>query len=406
MWVLAAVAAVAAAGCRKNKPLPARPAEAKLDYARELPPGQVALRKVSAGEHPNFAAGLLGAANLEALRASVGHSLDYLSRPSSRNAYPYLDVTHERAVATLVALRRVINDPALLADAGRLNGVMAQQFDVYQSIGAPAPDNSRHTGKVLFTGYFTPTYDASLTRTETFRWPLYRRPGDLPVDASGESARYHSRTEIEGGGRLAGQEIVWLKDRWQAYVVTVQGSARLRLPDGRILELGYHGHNGHEYASPAMKMVEDGLIRRDEVSADTLRDYFARHPQLMDRYLWHNPRTVFFTERPGGPFGSLNVPVTPMATIATDKKVYPPALPAFVDLPPAAGGGGVRQFMLDQDTGGAIRAAGRCDLYMGVGEDAERQAGRQLSEGELYYLVLKAEWVPQYLPAQPGRRAE
>ena len=178
--------------------------------------------------------------------------------------------------------------------------------------------------------------------------------------------------------------------------MTVQGSARLRLPDGRVLELGYHGHNGHDYASPAMKMVEDGLVRKEDVSAATLRDYFAKHPQLMDRYLWHNPRTVFFTERPGGPFGSLNVPVTPGATIATDKKVYPPALPAYVNV------GRLRQFMVDQDTGGAIRAAGRCDLYMGVGDEAERRAGQQLSEGELYYLVVKEAFVPQYLPARAG----
>jgi len=126
-----------------------------LDYARELPPGQVALRKVSPGEHPDFAAALAGAANLDALRAAIGHSLDYLSRPSSRAAYPYLDVTHDRAVATLVALRQVLDDAALRADPARLNAVMAERFDVYQSIGAPAADNSHYTGKVLFTGYFT-----------------------------------------------------------------------------------------------------------------------------------------------------------------------------------------------------------------------------------------------------------
>jgi membrane-bound lytic murein transglycosylase A len=378
-------------GCRKPPPpSPAAP-PAKLDYARELPPGQVALRKVSPGEYPDFAAGLLRAGNLDALRAAVGNSLAYLSRPGSRNAYPYLDVTHDRAVATLEAFRELLNDPSLLSDASRLNNAIAQRFDVYKSLGAPAPDNARYTGRVLFTGYFTPTYDASLTRTDEFRYPLYRRPADLPADASGEALPYYTRAEIEGRGMLAGDEIVWLKDRWQAYTVTVQGSARLRLRDGRILELGYAGNNGREYASPAMKMVDDGLIRKQDVSAATLRDYFARNPQLMDKYLWHNPRTVFFAERPGGPYGSLNVPVTPLATIATDKKVYPPALPAFVVIPPGpdARGGPWHQFMLDQDTGGAIRAAGRCDLYLGVGDEAERRAGDQLGEGELFYFAVK-----------------
>jgi membrane-bound lytic murein transglycosylase A len=85
--------------------------------------------------------------------------------------------------------------------------------------------------------------------------------------------------------------------------------------------------------------------------------------------------------------------VTPLATIATDKKVYPPALPALVAIPPGpeSRGGPWHQFMLDQDTGGAIRAAGRCDLYVGVGDEAERRAGEQLGEGELFYFAVKQE---------------
>jgi membrane-bound lytic murein transglycosylase A len=151
-----------------------------------------------------------------------------------------------------------------------------------------------------------------------------------------------------------------------------------------------------------MKMVSDGVLGKEQVSADALRRYFAGHPQDMNTYLWHNPRTVFFAERPGGPFGSLNVPVTPRATIATDKKVYPPGLPAMVVLrqplsPPAArrvkftrgGWEPAHLLVLDQDTGGAIRAAGRCDVYLGVGGEAEREAGDLLAEGELYYLVAK-----------------
>ena len=389
-WVIASGLLVIGPGCAGKKPV-APAAVSALDYARELPPGTVALRKIPPSEYPDFSAGAR-AANLDAVVGAIGNSLAYLGRPSTQAAYPYLDITHERAVATLRALREVLNDPAVRADSAVLNRRIAERFDVYASIGAPRADGPGYTGRVLFTGYFTPTYEASLTRSGPFQWPLYRRPADLVTGAGGETlgrrshdgtvVPYYTRPEIEGG-KLAGNEIVWLTDRWEAYVVTVQGSARLRLRDGRILELGYAGHNGHEYKSPAMQMVADGVIRKDQVSAATLRDYFARNPAAMDRYLWHNPRTVFFAERPGGPFGSLNVPVTPMATLATDKKVYPPALPAFVDAGPW------KQFMLDQDTGGAIRAAGRGDLYMGVGEEAGRRAGEQLGEGKLYYLVVK-----------------
>ena len=396
------VALVIAPGCARKKPAP-EPLAAPLDYAHELPPGTVALRKISPGEYPDFSAAVT-APNLDAVVGAIGNSLAYLSRPSSRNAYPYLDVTHDRAVASLVALRELLNDPAVRANPNLLNQRILERFDVYTSVGAPRANGPGYTGKVLFTGYFTPTYEASLTRTGPFQWPLYRRPADLVSDAGGETlgrrtpdgqvVPYYSRAEIEGGGKLAGIEVVWLKDRWEAYVVTGQGSARLRLRDGRILELGYAGHNGHQYESPAMKMVADGVLRKEEISAAALRDHFAKHPGAMDKYLWHNPRTVFFADRPGGPFGSLNVPVTPMATIATDKKVYPPAMPAFIDTQRApAGKAAWKQFMLDQDTGGAIRAAGRGDIYMGVGDEAEQRAGEQLSEGRLYYLALKPELV-------------
>ncbi|MGH7215389.1 MAG: MltA domain-containing protein, partial [Tepidisphaeraceae bacterium] len=215
---------------------------------------------------------------------------------------------------------------------------------------------------------------------------------------------YYTRRQIESpNGPLAGQELVWLKDRWDAYVITVQGSARLRLADqnGKIHEVGYAGQNGYPYTSPGKQMVADGVIPREKLTLRGLRDHFRSDPAAMDKYLALNERYVFFAERPGGPFGSLNVPVTTMATIATDKQVYPRAMPAFLIVPVPSNETGAtapfRGFMMDQDTGGAIRAAGRTDIYMGVGEAAERVAGQQLHPGELYYIALKPERVARYL---------
>jgi membrane-bound lytic murein transglycosylase A len=217
----------------------------------------------------------------------------------------------------------------------------------------------------------------------------------------GKLVPYYTRAEIEGGV-LAGQELVWLTTRWEAYVVTVQGSGRLRLPDGRIYEVGFTGQNGYNYVSAGDRMVADGVIARDQVNLKSLGDYFAAHPADMDKYLSTNPRTVFFAERRGGPYGSLNEPVTPMATIATDKEqhdIYPRAMAAFLTstAPNAGGSAGVGSgFYLDQDTGGAIRAAGRCDIYMGVGPAAEERAGSELNEGQLYYIALKPELVQKW----------
>jgi len=317
-------------------------------------------------------------------------------------------------VATLRAL------DALALAAGQSNATpewidqqIRASYEVYQSVGAPAADNSGYTGEVRFTGYFTPIYDASMTRGGAYQWPIYKRPADLVSDpvtgvvqgrrqADGTIVPYYTRAQIEGGV-LAGQELCWLTNRFEAYVVTVQGSGRLRMPDGSIFEVGYAGQNGYEYKSAAEQMVADGVIGADQVSLKTLHDYFDAHPADMDKYLAANPRTVFFRAAPGGPYGSLNVPVTPMATIATDKEdhdIYPRAMAAFlvVSMPQPSGEmAPFRGFLLDQDTGGAIRASGRCDIYMGIGPQAEDLAGRELTEGQMYYIAIKPELVGQYL---------
>ena len=405
-------ALLTAAGCRQAPPPPAATVK-PLDYARELPPGELALRKIPPEQYPDFSR---MQTDRSALARSVDNSLLYLSAPSSQRFFPYLDITHARAVATLKALRALASDPA--AD---LNAEVRRRFDVYQSVGAPAADGpAGYSNEVLFTGYFTPIYDASLTRAGEFQWPLYKRPADLVSDETGEAVyrradgspatppspggapalapvatnRYWTRAEVEGDGKLRGRELVWLKSRWEAYVVTVQGSARLRLTDGRTYEIGFAGTNGHPYVSPGRQMLADGVITRDQLSLKGLGQYFAEHPDQMDRYLWLNPRTTFFVERRGGPFGKLNVPVTAFATLATDKEVYPRAMPAFLvtSVPASAGGGGTSPFsgvMLDQDAGGAIRSAGRADIYMGVGPQAEQMAGAQLHPGRLYYLAVR-----------------
>jgi membrane-bound lytic murein transglycosylase A len=394
-------------GCKTQQP----PAPA-INFNQELPAGQMALRKISPGEYPDFSHQIR---DLAALRQSVQNNLAYLNAPSSRQFYPYLDISHERAVATQQALLKLLDTPQALSGGG-WNRAIADNFEVYKSIGAPNPTGG-YTGRVLFTGYFTPIYDASLTRQGPYQYPLYKRPADLVTDPAnpeiaqrktpdGQLVPYYTRSEIEGPDHpLAGQELVWLKSRWETYVITVQGSARLRLTDGKIYEIGYAGLNGYPYTSPGQQMIADGVIRKDQLSNKTLQSYFQSHPQAMDHYLSLNRRYVFFTERTGGPFGALNVPVTPFASIATDKAVYPRAMPAFLSVPVPINELGQTQlfkgFMMDQDRGGAIRAAGRCDIYMGVGEQAGRIAGHQLHEGELYYIAIRPDRMDQFASPPP-----
>ena len=179
------------------------------------------------------------------------------------------------------------------------------------------------------------------------------------------------------------------------YIAHVQGSAKLRMPDGEIITVGYAANNGHDYVSVAKALVADGRIPSDRMSLAAMIEYFKRHPDQVDRYTQRNPRYVFFRIAEETPHGSLNEPVTPMRTIATDKSIFPRAALAFISttLPQAGRAGVVKRpyegFVLDQDTGGAIRAPGRCDIYMGEGDEAGYLAGQTYQEGQLYYLFLK-----------------
>jgi membrane-bound lytic murein transglycosylase A len=353
-------------------------AEIVPDYTRELAPGQMALRKiVDPNRLPNFSAGY---ANRDGLAQAVDRSLEYMAKPSSKQYYPYLDISHERCVKSLKAFRHLLGQ---VTSGAELHQKILAQFDVYESVGWDG------SGTVLFTAYCEPIYKGSLIPTAEYKYPLYRLPKDLvkekdgtPVGRrmpSGEITSYYSRREIDEGQILKGMELVYLKDPVEVYIIHVQGSARITLPDGKEMRIGYAGKTDRPYTSIGKEMIKDGKIAKSELSLQKIKEFFKKNPTVVRDYLNRNESYVFFTERIGGPYGSLNVPLTPMHSIATDKSVFPRAGIAYA----------MSNFMLDQDTGGAIRSAGRADLFYGSGPAAENKAGHTHQEGRLYYIFLK-----------------
>ena len=383
--VLSFVICVASLGCQKPARTLAMPVIEK-DYDRPLPPGALALRKLTdPATYPRFADAWYKAKGVS-LRRAVERSIDYLNKPSSRNTYPVGPITHETALASLHLFLEVLDEAA---SPEALDALIRENFDVYVSVGCDG------AGTVLFTGYYSPIFDGSRERSQQYPYALYRLPPGFEKDENGDPAGgpWFAREEIERGDLLAGQEIVWLGDRFEAYVVSVQGSGFIRLAGGPLYEIGYAGHNGHEYTSVARAMVADGSIAPREMSLDAMIRYFADHPDEMDDYLYRNERFIFFQEAEGGPYGCLGQPVTAYHSVATDKDIFPRASLAFVDthIPndPGRSMRMFRSFVLDQDRGAAIRAPGRCDIYMGVGEEAGKMAGFTQSEGRLYYLFAK-----------------
>ncbi|MEO0513944.1 MAG: MltA domain-containing protein [Planctomycetota bacterium] len=381
------LAATLLPGCRK----PEVAAPDAPDYARPLPAGSAALREVTDDRRDRLleetAAQLTDAAFVEAL----GRSYDWFRIESTKQFFPTEGITHARARASVEKLFELTD----IADARVRADQLDAAFNVYESVGYNGQ------GVVLFTGYFSPEFTASRTRTGRYQYPLYSRPDDLVTDPAsgavlgqrqpgGGLTTYPTRQQIEAGNLLAGQELVYLPSRLDAYSIEVNGSAKLQLTTGGTLFVGYAGTNGRDYTSIGRLLVADGVLDPNTVTMPAIRNHFQQNPRQLDDYIRQNQRFVFFKEYAGSdwPAGSLGFRVTPQRSLATDKKIFPRGGAVLVSttLP---GGQPYRQLMVDQDTGGAIRAPGRADLYFGIGQRAQQLSGAQAAEGRLFYLFLK-----------------
>jgi membrane-bound lytic murein transglycosylase A len=383
-------------GCWRGqkKAPPTKPAVAK-DYNRQLAPGEQALVEVPITDVPDLS---LTSNDRVALQQAIRHSLAFLSKPSADMKFPIGsrngEITRDQVTRSLQALAELLQSTT---DNAQLNAGIKSRFRALMSVGFDGQ------GGVLFTGYYTPIFNASTTRDNVFKYPIYKRPSDL-VNATNQDAiamrrnsdgsmtPYPSRAELETSGALNGLEFLYFADPYEAYIVEVQGSAKVILPTGSMMEVGFSGTNNHKYHPIAMDLVNEGKIRKEDLNLPNVRKYFKENPNELDSYRKRNPRFIFFTQVKGGPFGSLGQPVTTDVTVATDKTIFPAGAACIVDTTAAFTNGTKGNYAglrLDQDSGGGIRAAGRCDLFMGEGETAEARAGHQFAEGKLYYLLLK-----------------
>lgn len=391
-------------GCQKEQ-------QVKPDYNKPLPPGASALRLLL--DHAQWP-DLKGPWEQrdENLATAINRSEAWFAKPSTKSFFPIYDVTHLRARTSVYAFGHLLERAQ---SASEFEQLVRENFDCYTSVGY---DNK---GSVLFTGYYTPIFKASQTATAKYRFPLYKKPKDLEVEpltgkvlgkkVGGGYQPFATRAEIESSDMLAGTELVWLPDRLDQYIIQVNGSAKLEMADGSVMYVGYAGNNGHEYTGLGATLIEEGVIEPERLSLASIRQHFQGKPAELERYIQMNDRYVFFTEYDGAnwPSGSLGVQVTPTVSLATDKDVFPRGGIVVVETRKTPLNGtpsDFNQIMLDQDTGGAIRAAGRGDIYYGVGPDAERNAGGQFAEGRLYYFFLKhgktLEWRRRLDQAQPA----
>ena len=240
--------------------------------------------------------------------------------------------------------------------------------------------------KPLFTGYFEPELNGALRPDSRYRFPLYKMP---PEARSAPS--WLSRREIETTDALVGRglEIAWVDDPVELFFLQVQGSGRIRLPDGRSLRVGYQGANGHQYRSVGTELVRRGIFDAHQVSAQVIKNWVRRNPIDGLELLRHNPSYVFFREISDvpahkGPLGAMNRSVTALRSVAVDPRFVPLGAPVWLE---KAGEAPMNRLMVAQDTGSAIKGAQRADIFFGTGDEAGRQAGRLRDDGRMYVLL-------------------
>jgi len=329
----------------------------------------------------------------EKLLQGISYSIKYLQSNKAEldyQNYPIPEITRDRVYRSLIRFQELLNT---LPSQQEFQQAIESEFTCYQSVGKDG------LGTVHFTGYFEPVYRASAIPTPEYPYPLYKKPSDFD---SWEKP-HPTRLELEGedglgkNTLLSGYELVWLGDRLEAFLIQVQGSARLELTDGSIMTVGYDASTDYEYVSIGSELVKDGKFQPEEITLPVLLDYFREYPEELNKYLPRNNRLIFFRETNGAPpTGSIGVPVIGDRSIATDKTLMPPGglvlIKTTIPYVNELGEIEMRQvskYMLDQDTGSAIKGAGRVDIFLGSGEEAGDRAGVMSATGELYYLLLK-----------------
>ncbi len=271
----------------------------------------------------------------------------------------------------------------------------------------------QNAGRAFLTGYFEPELQGSRERSEQFTIPVLAKPDDLvPLFADTHRAAhnheltsgrqsadgivaYDDRKAIESGALSGrGLEILYLADRFDTYIMHVQGSGRVVLPDGTAVRLAYAAKNGHPYTSIGRILIDRGEIDKEAMSLDTLEAWVRGNPDAAKELMWENRSYIFFRELEGwdpslGPPGGQGVALTPGRSLAVDASIHNLGTPIWVDVPgledPA--GSEFRRLMVAQDVGSAIKGAGRGDIFWGSGVSAGQIAGKTRHPGRFWTLV-------------------
>jgi len=371
-------------------------------------PEPAALVKLSSSEHPEFVDDM----EYDNLEHGIRQSLSYLKKRPGDMKFKFGQDVYETS-HMVDSLVKFLEFTEKKPSADELRKYINEKYYVYKSTG------SNGSGEVLFTGYYEPLLEGSLLKSDIYKYPVYETPSDLiSIDLSLFSLKYegekitgrhtgqtvvpyYERKEIEIGGMLEGKApvLAWVRDPVDLFFLQIQGSGKILLDNGETINIHYHASNGRPYKSIGNLLIQKKIIPHSEMSMQRIRAYLGSNPEDVQDILNYNPSYIFFKTEEDGPRGYLDVKLTPGRSVALDRRIFPLAGIVYIETvkPQVSGNGEIAEwikndrFVLNQDTGGAIRGPGRADIFWGNGKYAEIAAGNMQHKGSLYFLILKPE---------------
>ena len=315
------------------------------------------------------------------------------------------------------ALGTSLRDPCRIAKGLDLTDSTAAKAFFEQNF-LPLRISRLGEGEGFVTGYYEPVIDGSRTQNEVYNVPVYRRPSNLFVRGTTQNSAglpnkgqvfrkigrrklvpYYDRAEIEDGaieGR--GLEICWLRNQTDLLFSQIQGSARVNLDDGSTVRINYDAHNGYPYTAVGRILIDRGIIPKDQMSMQKIREWMEQNPDGADELRRQNRSYTFFREvqlsDKDEAVGAQGVPLTPGRSIAVDKSLHVYGTPFFIEgqlpIESEVSKTPFHRLMIAQDTGSAIVGPARADLYFGAGVDAGKVAGRLKNTMRFVILVPKS----------------
>ena len=266
--------------------------------------------------------------------------------------------------------------------------------------------NKDETNHGLITGYYEPILKGSFTKSDIYKYPIYKTPKDLiTVRLSSiypELKKYTLRGKIKNNKLIPYENraqllkndsklepLLYVDNKIDKFFLEIQGSGKVILPNKKIINIGYAQQNGRKYYAVGKKLIQNGEIKKENMSLQSIRQWCELNPNKIDELFNLNDSVIFFHLSKNSATGSLGVPLVAKRNIAVDKSYIPLGFPVFINTSNPITNKKINSLMVAADTGGAIKGEIRADFFWGNGVNAKLYAGKMAQKGILTILIPK-----------------